>query len=162
MSGESQGMQIVQTPSGLSADIATLTARFPLPWSAYVRLLSVKNEAARAFYETGCRDLIPLTIPHLRQLFGCEVGLSDHTMGIGTSVAAIALGASVLEKHFTLRRADGGVDSSFSLEPEEMRLLVTEKQSDGCVAQSTQRRRDRDESRPAGCAYGGFGCHRGP
>ena len=51
------------------------------------------------------------TIPHLRELFGCEVGLSDHTMGSGVAVAAVALGATVIEKHFTLRRADGGVDS---------------------------------------------------
>jgi N-acetylneuraminate synthase len=66
------------------------------------------------------------TIPHMRNLFGCEIGLSDHTMGVGASVAAVALGATVIEKHFTLRRADGGVDSTFSLEPEEMAALVTE------------------------------------
>jgi sialic acid synthase SpsE len=60
------------------------------------------------------------TIPHLRDLFGCEVGLSDHTMGVGVAVAAVALGASVVEKHFTLARADGGVDSAFSLEPAEL------------------------------------------
>jgi pseudaminic acid synthase len=68
-----------------------------------------------------------LTIPHLRQLFnGCEVGLSDHTMGFGASVAAVAHGATVIEKHFTLRRSDGGVDSTFSMEPEEMKQLVIE------------------------------------
>lgn len=67
-----------------------------------------------------------LTIPHMRQLFNCEVGLSDHTMGMGAAVAAVAHGASVIEKHFTLRRADGGVDSTFSLEPEEMKQLVIE------------------------------------
>ncbi len=66
------------------------------------------------------------TIPHLRELFGCEVGLSDHTMGVGAAVAAVALGATVIEKHFTLRRADGGVDSTFSLEPEELTTLVVE------------------------------------
>jgi N-acetylneuraminate synthase len=96
-------------------------------------------EAARS---SGCRDLTLLkctstypatpentnvrTIPHLRELFGCAVGLSDHTMGIGASVAAVALGAVVIEKHFTLARADGGVDSAFSLEPAELRSLVVE------------------------------------
>lgn len=91
---------------------------------------------------SGCRDLVLLkctstypatpensnllTIPHLREMFDCEVGLSDHTMGCGVAVAAVALGATVIEKHFTLARADGGVDSAFSLEPEEMKALVTE------------------------------------
>ena len=67
-----------------------------------------------------------LTIPHMRELFNCEVGLSDHTMGIGTGVAAVAQGATVIEKHFTIRRSDGGVDSAFSMEPEEMKQLVIE------------------------------------
>ena len=100
------------------------------------------DEAVRAAQESGCNDLILLkctssypatpeytnimTIPHLRELFGCEVGLSDHTMGVGVSVAAVALGATVIEKHFTLRRADGGVDSVFSLEPEELKMLILE------------------------------------
>jgi N-acetylneuraminate synthase len=100
------------------------------------------DETVRAARAAGCRDLVLLkctstypatpesshvrTIPHMRGLFGCEIGLSDHTMGIGASVAAVAMGATVIEKHFTLRRADGGVDSTFSLEPEEMAALVTE------------------------------------
>lgn len=100
------------------------------------------DESVRAAREAGCRELVLLkctstypatpentnvsTIPHMRQLFDCQVGLSDHTMGVGASVASVALGATVIEKHFTLRRADGGVDSSFSLEPEEMALLVVE------------------------------------
>jgi len=67
-----------------------------------------------------------LTISHMRELFNCEVGLSDHTMGIGASVAAVSHGATVIEKHFTLNRADGGVDSDFSMEPEEMKQLVIE------------------------------------
>jgi N-acetylneuraminate synthase len=100
------------------------------------------DEAVCTARDAGCSDLIllkctssypaepentnVLTIPHIREWFGCEVGLSDHTMGMGVSLASISLGASVIEKHFTLRRADGGVDSAFSLEPEEMTQLVIE------------------------------------
>jgi N-acetylneuraminate synthase len=100
------------------------------------------DETVRAVRQAGCRDLILLkctstypakpantnivTIPHLRELFGCEVGLSDHTMGVGVAVASVALGATVIEKHFTLRRQDGGVDSAFSMEPPEMAQLVLE------------------------------------
>lgn len=100
------------------------------------------GETVRAAREAGCNDLILLkctstypstpadtnirTIPHLRDLFACEVGLSDHTMGVGVSVASIAMGATVIEKHFTLSRADGGVDSAFSMEPAEMKQLVLE------------------------------------
>jgi pseudaminic acid synthase len=100
------------------------------------------DEAVRTAREAGCRDVILLkctstypatpantdilTIPHMRELFGCEVGLSDHTLGVGVSVASVALGATVIEKHFTLSRADGGVDSPFSMEPAEMAQLVVE------------------------------------
>lgn len=66
------------------------------------------------------------TIPHLRELFNVEVGLSDHTMGVGVATAAVALGATVIEKHFTTSRAEGGVDAAFSLEPHELKLLVEE------------------------------------
>jgi pseudaminic acid synthase len=66
------------------------------------------------------------TIPHMRELFGCEVGLSDHTMGVGVPVAAVAMGATIIEKHFCLSRAEGGVDSAFSLEPYEFESLVIE------------------------------------
>jgi N-acetylneuraminate synthase len=96
----------------------------------------------KAYAPPGCTDLVLLkctstypasplnshirTIAHLRELFGCQVGLSDHTMGVGVSVAAVAMGATVIEKHFTLNRADGGVDASFSLEPHELASLVVE------------------------------------
>lgn len=102
------------------------------------------DETVRAARGAGCKDLIllkctstypatpentnTLTIPHMRDLFGCQVGLSDHTMGVGVAVASVALGATVVEKHFTLKRADGGVDSTFSLEPAEMEALVLESQ----------------------------------
>lgn len=67
-----------------------------------------------------------LTIPHMKKLFGCKVGLSDHTLGIGAAVASVALGADAIEKHFCVSRAEGGVDSAFSLEPDEMKQLVKE------------------------------------
>lgn len=100
------------------------------------------DEMVRTAKENGCPEITLLkctssypatpagtnllTIPHLKQLFGCPVGLSDHTLGIGVAVASIALGATVIEKHFTLCRAEGGVDSAFSLEPQEMAQLVRE------------------------------------
>jgi len=77
-------------------------------------------------YPATLENINVLTIPHMRELFGCEVGLSDHTMGVGAAVAAVAHGATIIEKHFTLSRADGGVDSAFSMEPEEMKQLVIE------------------------------------
>lgn len=100
------------------------------------------DELVRTAKENGCKDLILLkctstypatpentnivTIPHMRELFDVQVGLSDHTMGTGVAVAAVALGATVIEKHFTLSRADGGVDAAFSMEPAEMKALVEE------------------------------------
>ena len=62
----------------------------------------------------------------MRELFETEIGLSDHTMGIGVSVAAVTLGATVIEKHFTTSRAEGGVDAAFSMEPHELKMLVEE------------------------------------
>jgi pseudaminic acid synthase len=100
------------------------------------------DDAVNVARKAGCRSLVLLkctstypaseensnvvTIPHLRRMFNCEVGLSDHTMGLGASIAAVAHGATVIEKHLTLRRSEGGVDSAFSLEPEELRSLVIE------------------------------------
>jgi len=114
----------------------------PLIISTGMATVAELDDTVRAAREAGCKDLILLkctstypataentnilTIPHLRELFGCEVGLSDHTMGVGVSITSVALGASVIEKHFTLSRADGGVDSAFSMEPAEMAQLVLE------------------------------------
>lgn len=69
------------------------------------------------------------TIPDLSAVFGVVVGLSDHTPGTAAAVAAVALGASIVEKHFTLSRADGGPDSAFSLEPHEFKQLVRDCKS---------------------------------
>ena len=77
-------------------------------------------------YPANPRSSNVRTVSHLREMFKCEVGLSDHTLGIGAAIAAIACGATIIEKHLTLRRSDGGVDSSFSLEPDEMRSLIVE------------------------------------
>jgi N-acetylneuraminate synthase len=100
------------------------------------------DDAVRTAREGGCTQLVLLkctstypatpentnirTIPNMRDTFGCEVGLSDHTMGNGVAVGAVALGATVVEKHFTLSRADGGVDSAFSMEPKEFAALREE------------------------------------
>jgi pseudaminic acid synthase len=114
----------------------------PVIMSTGVSQLSDIDESVRLLRSHGCNQIILLkctstypatpentnlvTIPHLASMYNTLVGLSDHTMGIGASVAAVALGARVIEKHFTLSRADGGVDSAFSLEPDELRALTTE------------------------------------
>jgi len=114
----------------------------PMIISTGMASIAELDDTVCAAREAGCKDLILLkctstypatadntnilTIPHLHELFNCEVGLSDHTMGIGVSVASVALGATVIEKHFTLNRSDGGVDSTFSMEPAEMAQLVLE------------------------------------
>lgn len=66
------------------------------------------------------------TIIDMQKRFDCQIGLSDHTLGIGVAVASVVLGATVIEKHFTISRAEGGVDSAFSLEPDELKSLVIE------------------------------------
>lgn len=114
----------------------------PLIISTGMATLAELDETVRVARDAGCRDIVLLkctstypatpdtcnlmTIPHLRETFGCEVGLSDHTEGLGVSVASVALGAAMIERHFTLRRADGGLDSSFSVEPDELAQLVAE------------------------------------
>ncbi len=114
----------------------------PIIMSTGASTLSNLDEAVAVLKENGCKDLVLLkctsnypanpensnvrTIPHMRELFQCEIGLSDHTMGIGVPCAAVTLGATVIEKHFCLSRAEGGVDSAFSLEPDELKSLVIE------------------------------------
>lgn len=114
----------------------------PIILSTGMATLGELDETVRVAREAGCKELVVLkctsaypaspkncnlnTLPHLRQLFGCEVGISDHTMGLAVPLVGIALGATVIEKHFTIRREDGGVDSAFSLEPEELAALVRE------------------------------------
>ena len=114
----------------------------PMIISTGMATIAELDETVRTVREAGCRDLILLkctscypatpentnilTIPHMAKLFDCQVGLSDHTMDIGVAVASVVLGAIMIEKHFTLSRADGGVDSAFSMEPDEMGALVIE------------------------------------
>lgn len=114
----------------------------PVIMSTGIATLADIDEAVRVLKSNGCRELALLkctstypaspentnllTIPRMREIFKCPVGLSDHTMGVGAAIAAVALGAGIIEKHFTLRRVDGGVDSSFSMEPEELKQLVME------------------------------------
>lgn len=112
----------------------------PVIISTGLATLAEIADTVRLAREAGCRELVLLkctsnypadasssnlrTIPYLRTLFDCEVGLSDHTLGIAVAIASVAMGATVIEKHVTLDRADGGVDSSFSLEPAELKALV--------------------------------------
>lgn len=114
----------------------------PMIISTGMATMQELEESVGAARKAGARDIVLLkctstypatpddtnilTIPDMRSRFGCDVGLSDHTMGIGVAVASVALGACAIEKHFTLRRADGGVDSAFSLEPQELHSLVVE------------------------------------
>lgn len=116
----------------------------PMIISTGMATIAEIDEAVSAARAAGCEEIALLkctstypatpenthirTIPNMKAAFGCEVGLSDHTMGCGVAVASVALGAVLIEKHFTLRRSDGGVDSSFSLEPEEFRTLRVESE----------------------------------
>lgn len=116
----------------------------PVIMSTGASTLAEIDEAVKTLRDNGCKDLTLLkctssypaapedtnllTIPHMAKLFDCEVGLSDHTLGVGVALAAVGLGVKVIEKHFCLNRAEGGVDSAFSLEPEELKLLVEESE----------------------------------
>ncbi|EGG93075.1 N-acylneuraminate-9-phosphate synthase [gamma proteobacterium IMCC1989] len=114
----------------------------PMIISTGMASLSTIEDAVTAAKDAGCQDIIVLkctsnypaspensnlaTISHMQKLFGCQIGLSDHTLGIGAGIASVAFGATVIEKHITLSRKEGGVDSDFSLEPDELKLLVDE------------------------------------
>lgn len=114
----------------------------PVIISTGLATVSELDEMVRQLRKSGSNDFILMkctssypatpessnlkTIPHMRDLFNCQIGLSDHTLGIGVSVTAVALGATVIEKHFTLDRSEGGVDSAFSIEPEELKNLIIE------------------------------------
>ncbi|WP_040551826.1 pseudaminic acid synthase [Rheinheimera nanhaiensis] len=114
----------------------------PVIMSTGMATQSELAESVEVLRQHGCTKLILLkctshypadpidanlaTIPHLAALFGCQVGLSDHTAGIGVAVASVVLGATVIEKHFVLDRSEGGVDAEFSLEPAEFSALITE------------------------------------
>lgn len=112
----------------------------PVLMSTGMGALAEIDEAVRTLRKNGTTDLTLLkctssypapveeanllTIPHMAQAFNCPVGLSDHTMGSAVAVAAVALGATIIEKHFTLARADGGPDGAFSMEPHEFKQMV--------------------------------------
>ena len=114
----------------------------PIIVSTGMATLSELAESVEVLRQYGCKDLILLkctsnyparpvdanlnTLPHLAKLFNCHVGLSDHTTGLGVAVTSIALGATVIEKHFVLDRGEGGVDAKFSMEPAEFQQLVEE------------------------------------
>lgn len=118
----------------------------PIIMSIGMATLNEIEESVQTLKDNGCKDLTLLkctsaypasaencnllTIPDLQKHFpDYKIGLSDHTLGIGVSIAGVALGAKVIEKHFTLSRIDGGVDSVFSMEPSEMKQLVKECQN---------------------------------
>lgn len=114
----------------------------PIIISTGMASISEIYEAVCSARSAGCDDLALLkctsnypaspvnsnlrTILNMRDLFNCEIGLSDHTLGMGVATAAVAYGATIIEKHFTLSRTSGGIDSSFSLEPNEFKNLVIE------------------------------------
>jgi len=114
----------------------------PMIMSTGMATISEIYDAVETAKKNGCKDIVLLkctsaypadpkeanlkTIKSLRETFGVEVGLSDHTMGIAVPIASVAMGATVIEKHFTIRRSDGGVDSAFSMEPQEFKQMIEE------------------------------------
>ncbi len=116
----------------------------PVIMSTGLATVADLEESVNVLRQNGCENLVLLkctssypsspknsnlvTIPHLSNLFDVHVGLSDHTLGIGAAIASVSLGAKIIEKHFTISRAEGGVDSAFSIEPNELKLLVEESE----------------------------------
>jgi hypothetical protein len=135
----------VRSDEDVVLEVTAIPEGKPMIISTGMAGLAELDETVRTARGAGCDDLILLkctstypaspentnlkTIPHLQEMFGVQVGLSDHTMGVGASVAAVAMGATLIEKHFTLSRADGGVDSAFSLEPHELKSPLVETES---------------------------------
>jgi len=144
---ESLDCPIYKIASAEIIDIALLKkiaqTKKPVIMSTGMATLEEISEAVKTLQDAGCcnitilkcttsypakaEDSNLLTIPDLQKKFpDCKVGLSDHTLGIGAAISSVALGVGVIEKHFTLSRADGGIDSVFSMEPNEMKQLVEE------------------------------------
>lgn len=129
-------MEIIDIP--LLKKVAS--TKKPVIVSTGMASISEIDEAVKVLKDNGCPGIALLkctsaypakpeqanlnTIPHLSKTFNCVVGLSDHTLGTAVPVTSIALGANIIEKHFTLRRSDGGPDSTFSLEPHEFKNMV--------------------------------------
>lgn len=117
----------------------------PVIMSTGMASLSEIEESVKVLRESGAQDIVLLkctsaypapyeqinlkTIPYLKDLFNVVSGLSDHTLGSAVPVASVSLGAAVIEKHFTLKREDGGVDSAFSLEPAEFQSMVEDSKN---------------------------------
>lgn len=113
---------ILSTGMGTLAEIDEAVRTIRVAWCAEDHGLVLLHCVSA--YPAPAEQCNLATIPHLAAAFGVAAGLSDHTLGTAVSVAAVALGACLIERHFTLRRADGGPDSAFSLEPDELRALV--------------------------------------
>ncbi|MBM7518710.1 pseudaminic acid synthase [Nocardioides nitrophenolicus] len=146
---ESLDVELYKTASAEIVDLPLFReigrTRKPMIISTGMASLREIEDAVEAARDGGCPDITLLVctasypadpaearlgnIEVLRKAFGLPIGLSDHTLGLGTALAAVALGATVIEKHVTLRRGDGGVDAAFSAEPEELRQLVAEARS---------------------------------
>lgn len=143
---ESLGVEMYKIASAEIVDLPLIrkvasTAK-PMIMSSGMSTIAELTEAITTAREHGCKDIVILkctsvypaspdasnvsTIPEIQRRFGVVVGFSDHTLGLGAAIAAVAMGASVIEKHLTLSREDGGVDAAFSATPTELAQLVEE------------------------------------